>query len=125
MKFKVGRQNNVIPDGIYQAIVTDIKERHTFKRPALFFTFEIADGPHSGVQAYGFCNASYKTYTSRTKLYAWYEAATGDSLDADDDLDTDDFLNRVLKVRIERKTAKKTKNEFSNVTAILDLVREL
>jgi len=125
MKFKVGKRNNCIPDGEYDAIVNEIRRIQTYRRPALEFHFEIADGEHRGTELKGFCNADYESFTNRTKLYQWYEKVTGDSLEADSMLDTDQFKEKVLQVRVESKTSKKTGNKFSNVVEILGVKCEL
>lgn len=125
MKFKIGRKTILLSEGTYSAVITSIKKITNFKRPALEFIFEIVEGEYKGVELRGFCNADYEVFSSNTKLYKWYEKATGQSLEPSDDLDADDFLNRVLKVKIENKKSKKTGNDFSNVTEILGVVREI
>lgn len=125
MKLRVGERQSSVPEGEYQAIVKDIRTSKNFNRDVFEFLFEIVDGPHKGVQARGFCNADYEAFTSHTKLYHWYEMVTKDALTTGDELDTDDFYNKVLIVRVETKVSKKTKNEFSNVTEIVGVKDEL
>jgi 3'-phosphoadenosine 5'-phosphosulfate sulfotransferase (PAPS reductase)/FAD synthetase len=119
MKLKVGKKNDCIPEGEYLALVTGIRKTQTFKRPALEFNFEIADGEHKGNEVKGFCNADYECFTSRTKFYEWYERATGDSPANLEEMDTEDFQEKVLRVKVASKPSKKTGIMFSNVIDIL------
>jgi hypothetical protein len=125
MKLKIGKKNDCIPEGEYLAIVTGIRKTQTFKRPVLEFNFEIADGEYKGNAVKGFCNADYESFTSRTKVYGWYERAAGNSPENLDEIETDDFKEKVLRVKVASKTSKKTGIIFSNVIDILGVKCDL
>jgi len=127
MKIKIGKPNTIIPPGNeYRAYITEIKESNTYKRKALEFTFEI-DTPEefAGTELRGFCNADYEVFTNRTKLVKWLEVAIGKEFEAGDEIDLDEFKEKLLRISVETKTSKRTKMEFSNVTDILELELEL
>lgn len=121
-----GERTQRIPSDKYKAMIIEIKKgKYKGKRDNFYFTFEIAEGPHKGVQIRGFVNAHYKVFSEYTKLIQWYERATGHPVEPGEEINLQNFQNRVLVVNVEDKTSKETKNAFSNVTDILSLVAEL
>ncbi|MBK8202625.1 MAG: hypothetical protein IPK68_10030 [Bdellovibrionales bacterium] len=121
IKVKVGAAHKVVPDGEYKCIVREIKAG-TFvgKRKTFEFHFEIAEGEHKGVQVRGFVNGNYESFSSNTKLYRWHCIANGESeLPVGDEINLDDFLDKVFVARIVTKESKKTKNLFSNVEEVI------
>jgi hypothetical protein len=125
IKIKMGDRSQHIPAGEYLAKVTIIKEGQFAKRRTLEFYFEIADGPHRETMIRGFVNAHYESFSSHTKLRQWILAITKDAYESQDEVDLDIFLNKVLRVTVESKISKKTKNQFSNITNILGMVEDL
>jgi len=125
MKISVSKKSASIPPGEYQSIIKDISLTKNFKRDIIEFLFEVVEGPYSGTALRGFCNGSTVEISSHSKLYRWYQCATGDELEDGHELNTDDFLNKVLTVDVKTKISKKTKNSFSNVTDILGVRYEL
>lgn len=125
MRFLIGERFTAVPEGEYEVVLKDIKDHKTYKRPSLMFVFEIVKGEHAGTKANAFLNINYKTFSPFTKLYKWHTTVLGHELGPDEEINTDVFLNKVLRVKVEAKIAKKTKNTFSNVTDILGVIRDL
>lgn len=125
MKFKVGQVMHQVPDGIYRIIVRQIINSATYKRPCFVFNCEIAEGEHKGTVARAFCNADYDVFSNHTKLYQWYSIVAGENLETGDEIDLSAFYDKVLEVRIETKTSRKTNNNFSNVVEIIKVVMEV
>ena len=126
MDFTIGTRQTKIPPGEYSAKAMEIKEG-TFigKRKSLQFTFEIAAGEYRGTQLRGWVNAHYDSFSEHTKLFRWYGVACKDDMDIGEKKTTDVFFDKILKIKVETKSSKKTKNEFSNVTDILGVVYDL
>lgn len=124
MKLKVGEQISTIPQGVYDLIIRKIELSTTYKRPCLVFEFEVARGEHKGLSLKAFCNADYKHFSNRTKLYRWNTAITGDELEQGDHIDTNDFIGKIVRAEVVTKISKKTKMEFSNVVDIYNVVDE-
>jgi hypothetical protein len=123
---KVGSRQQRVPPGEYLAEVVEVKEGSFIgKRRTLQFQFKISDGPSRGILINGFVNAHYESFTEYSKLYQWYQRATGHSLNPDEEINLENFYHKLLKVRVEDKTSKKTGNKFSNVSDILALAGEL
>ncbi|HRK01685.1 MAG TPA: hypothetical protein PLH57_03410 [Oligoflexia bacterium] len=126
IKISLGPRQTVVPAGEYLAKLVEIKEG-TFvgQRKTFEFLFEIASGEHSGIIVRGFVNANYETFSEYTKLRQWATMVARFDTDMGAKLDLDIFFGKILKVKVETKVSKKTKNLFSNVTAILGLEYEL
>ena len=120
-----GPRSEVIPPGEYQSVVVDWKLEQKYGRRSLVLIHEIAAGENRGVQLRQWLNANYETFSPQTKLYRQYEIVTGEALEEGEELNPDDFKERVYRVRVETKKSQKSGNEHSNVTEILDVVREL
>ncbi len=126
MDFTIGTRQTKIPPGEYSAKVIEIKT-DTFigKRKSLQFTFEIMEGEFRGTQLRGWLNAHYESFSEHTKLYRWYSVVYKDDMDTGEKKTTDVFFDKILKIKVETKASKKTKNEFSNVTDILGVIHDL
>lgn len=125
MKFRVGKAGKVIPSGKTIARVLDIKTEVKYKRKTLIFTFEVLNPKEfHGVELLGWVPAHYESFSSHTKLYKWHTAATGDELNADDEINLEVFMNKALIVEVVDRTSKKTKNKFSNVSEIVEVHHE-
>lgn len=124
MKFKIGERQAAIPSGEYHAVLWELKETQLFKKRHLVFTFEIRGGLHHGMHLRGFINADYDSFSPFTKLWKWAAAVAEGDMDPGDELDTEIFWHKILKVRVETKISKKTGNPFSNVTEIEGVVIE-
>jgi hypothetical protein len=120
IKLKVGEKCSCIAPGQYKAFVRNITVEQKYKKDTLVFLFEIAEGPHKGVQCNGYCNANYVSFTSNTKLYKWYVPAAGEEPTPGSDFDLDVFYDKLFLVEVKTKEARKTGNLFSNVVQILE-----
>lgn len=127
MKITLNPSVSNVPAGEYEAVVESITEDQKFKRKVFTFLFRITEGDQAGATVKGFVNGSYKTFSRYSKLYQWYAGMMGRELDEDQpyDVDLEDFKTRVLLVKVESKTSKRTTNKFGNVAEIIKTVREL
>lgn len=119
MKLKIGDRIQAIPDGEYLAVVESIQIVTMFKRTTLDMRFCIKDSPYNGVILRGYININYKSFSVHTKFFKMVQAISKDELETGDEIDTDIFLNKLLRVRTKKNISNKTKNEFSNVVEIL------
>lgn len=124
LKFKLGRKSQAIPDGEYLAKVLEIKRTQVFQKPVLELDFEVADGEHRGSALKAFINFPYETFSAQTKLYRWASVVLNGASPGDE-IDASIFLDKLLRVRVEMKESRRTKNRFSNVTEILAMVGDL
>jgi hypothetical protein len=126
IRVKFGDRQQWVPAGEYKVRVASI-DRHSFngKRAVFHFNFVIVDGPHKDVKMRGFVNANYEAFTAYSKLFQWCTAVMGEEPEPGDGLSLSIFYDKVLRVRVEEKTSRMTKNKFSNVTEILGVDYEL
>lgn len=125
MKFKISNPTHLVPEGNYDAKVIKVDSARIYQKNTLILWFEILNGDYNGSIIKGFLNAQYEVITRNTKLFQWYEKVIGHELDENEEIDTDNFFNRALKVSVKNKVSRKTKNEFSNVSEILHLISEI
>ena len=126
IKVKAGLNQQFVPPGEYLAKVTEIREgTYINKRKIYEFIFEIADGPSRGTIVRGFVNGHYEAFSEYTKLRQWLNTISGNCVEAGEEIDLDIFFNKILRVTLEPKQSRKTKNAFSNVTNILGVYQQL
>lgn len=125
MEFKVGDRCHAVPDGEYEAILIEVQENQRFNKKQLDFRFELKNKDVVGNIVRGFVNISYDSFSAHTKLYKWHQAVTGEDLEPGCSLNIDVFMDKVLLVKVETNTSRKTKNKFSNVTEIKRVIYEL
>ncbi len=125
MKLVAGGKNRHIPPGQYKARVIRIESGSFFgRRKAIHMTFEILEGPSKGTEINAFFNAHYEHFSPYTKFYRWYSIVTRESPEAGEEMDTDLFMGKVILVNVEDKVSTKTKNLFSNVTDIIEVIHD-
>jgi hypothetical protein len=125
LKLKVGENRACIDPGKYKAFIRNISMEQKYQKDTLVFLFEIAEGPHKGIQCNGYCNANYASFTSNTKLHKWYSNVAGEEPSPGTDFDLEVFYDKVLLVEVSTKKSRKTGNLFSNVMSVLEYCDDL
>jgi hypothetical protein len=116
----------VVPEGQYKAVIRAIESSsYLGKRDTYHFEFEIAEGQYRGAVIKGFVNANYETFSSRSKAFEWYCAATGVEPGPGESVELEEMINNVVEVGVKNKKSRKTKCEFSNVETIIKKVAEI
>ena len=124
--FQVGDRRSALPEGEYDVVLLKIeKASYGGKRARLDFVFEVRSGEFRGSIVKAFVNSQYEKFSSFTKLYQWWCIAAGREPEEGEDISTQVFFDKVLRVKIETKVSRKTAIAFSNVTQILSVTGEI
>lgn len=117
-----GKKYENIPEGIYKAVIVDIKES-SFKgvRKTLTFVFRILSEDYFGIELNGYTNINYKTISNECKLGKWWKVLTGEELLEEAPFDVGDFIGKVFLVDV-KDTKTNFGNKFSNVSNLIELV---
>src|SRR4051812_35938547 len=123
LKFAVGEKAVAVPNGEYKVILEEATVKKGFGKDTLHLNFRIADGKYHGALCRGFVNVQHKKFSSRSKLWQWAEVILGHT--PEDEIEVDDFKDRLLLAEIQTNESNLTKNKFPNVMRILKLIQEL
>jgi hypothetical protein len=125
LKVRAGANSQRVPPGQYRVRIINIEQKATFNKPIFIFKFEIAEGDHHGKSLNGFVNGAYEVFSPNTKLYQWYQVASGEAPEAGEAIEFGAFENKIFLVEVKDKESKKTKLVFSNVVELLGVICEL
>ncbi len=119
MSIKVEQTHNVcIPVGEYPAQITSIEETDGQYGPQLKFTFTISGGEYQSTTITGWAS---RTFSEKSKLYAWTKAAFGGvEIPPDYNFDSDAVLKRRVTLVIIKR-ASDDGAEFNKIDAVLPL----
>lgn len=109
MKLKVKKQEFEavrIDEGIYEAKFKDIEQRELDteqgKRDVFIWTFEVDTGEET-VEIQGITSTKISTGRNPSKAYNWLCAIMGRKLQPDEEIDTDELVDRECVVIVEDK----------------------
>ncbi|MBN1890347.1 MAG: hypothetical protein JW850_20300 [Thermoflexales bacterium] len=109
------KQYVLLPTGEYNAVITDLEETSGEYGPQVKVKFTLTDPDQAGNELTAWASA---TFTPKSKLYGWTRAAFGADIPKTYNFNSDDLINRPVRLVVIRKT-KDDGSEFNRVDGVL------
>lgn len=108
----------VVPADIYSAKLVKLEELDLEFGPSIKLIFEIVDGDYAGEKVDGIASLPPTGISSKSKLYTWILALSGESLEELENFELDDLIGKHCRLNIVETTNKKS-DPVNKIEAVL------